>query len=355
MDLRARLNLPNIGLVRRYLKIATVLIALIGGLSAYASTKDTHSASSVLAVVPPSETVKGVPVNPIKSIDQNTAQLALLAANLGDDPGVRRAVADVGATITGASALDPGETGSTPGAQVRVVVTAPTKAKALDGLSVAQTRMEQAFGDFQAQAGVKALPKQAHLVPMVQETPTVTNPGRIRNALTTFATILLGGIIVLLLVGPPRPAHGGGGSDDPLAPIGAPHAATHPNVAQNHQSPYIARTRPTRGGRGGLTTARGPIRDFPIIAPSGDAIFTDQPTAPTGFGLTGGSSQLEAAFDQAAAAEKNLNHRTAAFDAASGVSPPDSDDDHAAWQQPSPHETDGTSEMTPPTEDTRST
>ena len=64
MDLRARLNLPNIGLVRRYLKIAPVLIALIGGLSAYESTKDTHPASSVLAVVPPSASsgwVKGRP------------------------------------------------------------------------------------------------------------------------------------------------------------------------------------------------------------------------------------------------------------------------------------------------------
>jgi hypothetical protein len=353
MDLRARLNLPNIGLVRRYLKIATVLIALIGGLSAYASTKDTHTASSVLAVVPPSETVKGTPINPIKSIDQNTAQLALLAANLADDPTVQRAVADVGATMESASALDPSATGSTPGAQVRVVVNAPTKAKALDGLSVAETRMEQAFGDFQAQAGVSALAKQAHLVPMVQETPTVSNPGRIRNALTTFATILLGGIIVLLLVGPPRPAPGAGSHDDQLGSVGPPHA-THSHAAQHHQSPYVARTRPTRGGRGGLTTARGPVSDFPIIAPDRDAIVVDQSNPPAELGLTGGTTQLEAAFDQAAAADKSTNHRTAAFDAASGVPTPDEVDDHAAWQQPAPHEPGDTTATTPPTDDTAS-
>lgn len=351
MDLRARLNLPNIGLVRRYLKIATVLIALIGGLSAYASTKDTHTASSVLAVVPPSQTIKGTPVNPIKSIDQNTAQLALLATNLADDPSVRRAIADVGAKMESASALDASETGSTPGAQVRVVVSAPTRAKALDGLSVAEARMEQAFGDFQTQAGVSALAKQAHLVPMVQETPTVSNPGRIRNALTTFATIVLGGIIVLLLVGPPRASPGAGSSDDQLGPVGPTHP-THPYAAQHHQSPYIARTRPTRGGRGGLTTARGPVSDFPIITPTDNTRLADQPTPPTELGPTGGTTQLEAAFDQAAAADRSTNHRTAAFDAASGVSTPDSVDDHADWQQPTPLDTDQMDATPPPTDDT---
>jgi hypothetical protein len=233
------------------------------------------------------------------------------------------------------------------------VVNAPTKAKALDGLSVAETRMEQAFGDFQAQAGVSALAKQAHLVPMVQETPTVSNPGRIRNALTTFATILLGGIIVLLLVGPPRPAPGAGSHDDQLGSVGPPHA-THSHAAQHHQSPYVARTRPTRGGRGGLTTARGPVSDFPIITPDREAGVVDQSNPPAELGLTGGTTQLEAAFDQAAAADKSTNHRTAAFDAASGVPTPDEVDDHAAWQQPAPHEPGDTTATTPPTDDTAS-
>ena len=353
MDLRARLNLPNIGVVRRYLKIATLLIATIGGLSAYASTKDTHRASSVLAVVPPSETIQGAPVNPIKAIDQSTAQLAVLASNLADDPAVQRAVADVGGRLESASTVDASDGGSTPGAQVHVVVTASTKAKALDGLSVAETRMEQAFGDFQTQAGVSALAKQAHLVPIVQETPTVTNPGRIRNALTTFVTILVGGLIILLLIGPPHPASSASGSSDHFGPVGPPHTPPIPGGGHEAHSLYISRTRPSRG-RSGITTARGPVSDFPIIVATADSTGADHQSPPD-VATTGGSTQLEAAFDQAAAAEQGANNQTAAFDAAAGAPVPGDDAEWLLSDAPVPQTDDdlddGDEETAPPAED----
>ncbi len=253
MDPRARLNLPDVGGVRRFLKITTVTIALIAGLSAFASTKTTNRASSVLAVLPPAETQAGAPRNPIATIDDRTAHLASLVAGLVDDPAIQKAAIAEGATEVDATPVDGDANSSPASSRVRLSVTAPTSSQAVAGLRAAETQLKNAFSSFQAKAGVVDDAKQAHLVRMFREVPSTTTNDRVRAGAAAFLGVILLGLIVITLIGRTR-RHAADEDIDgdelpsPLDDELTVDGATPPEAAStsDEQTLRVEGTRPTR-------------------------------------------------------------------------------------------------------------